>query len=208
MSESTIEMLILEGFGKIVGAPNHEKIATILADRAKLLDELNRLKKDCEQQQQTSQQLEVGDTMGKEQTPPPVTSPTTPTTPNTTSNRLLEDKLSLLEDEVRILRSTNENLSTQLSELLDSSAEAGSFLNKPAQVTESDDRKMIAAVKTAVENETVENEEENALLRLEVTKLDKDNMQLKMEVEKLYDEIGKFEIETKQLKGFESLLSF
>ena len=198
MSESTIEMLILEGFGKIVGAPNHEKIATILADRAKLLDELNRVKKDFEQQQQTS----VEETMVKEQTPPPVTSPTATTTPNT-SNRLLEDKLSLLEDEVRILRSTNENLSTQLSELLDSSAEAGSFLNKPVQMTEPDDRKMISVVaKTAVENETaVENDEETALLRLEVAKLDKDNMQLKMEVEKLYDEIGKFEIETKQLKG-------
>lgn len=82
------------------------------------------------------------------------------------------------------MRSTNENLSNQLTELLDSSAEQGTFVNK---MSKSDDN--------------LEENEEASLLRLEVSKLDKDNMQLKMEVEKLYDEIGQFEIETKQLKG-------
>lgn len=37
-------MLILEGFGKIVGAPMHEKIAVLLADRNRLLEELSALK--------------------------------------------------------------------------------------------------------------------------------------------------------------------
>jgi chromosome segregation ATPase len=37
-------MLVLEGFGNIVSSPTHEKIAVILADRLKLLDELNQLK--------------------------------------------------------------------------------------------------------------------------------------------------------------------
>lgn len=44
LSEGTIEMLILEGFGKIVGAPTHEKIAVILADRHRLQEELSALK--------------------------------------------------------------------------------------------------------------------------------------------------------------------
>ncbi|CAF1045375.1 unnamed protein product, partial [Brachionus calyciflorus] len=44
LSESTIEMLILEGFGKIVGAPVHEKIAVILADRQRLIEEISMLK--------------------------------------------------------------------------------------------------------------------------------------------------------------------
>ena len=44
LSEATIEMLILEGFGKIVGAPVHEKIAVILADRARLIEEIDTLK--------------------------------------------------------------------------------------------------------------------------------------------------------------------
>lgn len=83
------------------------------------------------------------------------------------------------------MRSTNENLSNQLTELLDSSAEQGTFVNKMSSKSD----------------ENLEENEEASLLRLEVSKLDKDNMQLKMEVEKLYDEIGQFEIETKQLKG-------
>ncbi|RNA42192.1 hypothetical protein BpHYR1_008891 [Brachionus plicatilis] len=44
LSEATIEILILEGFGKIVGAPTHEKIAVILADRHRLQEELSALK--------------------------------------------------------------------------------------------------------------------------------------------------------------------
>lgn len=43
LSEGTIDMLINEGFGHIVNVPTHEKIAVLLAERAKLLIELEKV---------------------------------------------------------------------------------------------------------------------------------------------------------------------
>lgn len=171
-------MLILEGFGRIVGAPNHEKIASILADRAKILDELNRLKK--EQQ-----------TMGKEATQ---TSTSTPTMRN------LEDKLGLLEDEVRILRSTNENLSEQLNEMLKTSEKLKSGDHEELRKEEEKVEEENNSPSHSPKDDEKDDEEEASFLRLELNKSNKDNLQLKVEIEKLYDEISQFEKERKQLK--------
>lgn len=170
-------MLILEGFGRIVGAPNHEKIASILADRAKILDELNRLKK--EQQQ----------TMGKEATQSSTSTPTM---------RNLEDKLGLLEDEVRILRSTNENLSEQLNEMLKTSEKLKSGDHE--EVRKEEDKVEEENNSPSPKDDEKDDEEEASFLRLELNKSNKDNLQLKVEIEKLYDEISQFEKERKQLK--------
>ena len=59
MSEELIEMLVYEGFGNIVGAPNHEKISALLADRASKIDELNRLKKELEETRSGAAEIET-----------------------------------------------------------------------------------------------------------------------------------------------------
>jgi hypothetical protein len=41
LSEGTIEMLVEEGFGHIVSVPNHERIAVLLSERARLIAELD-----------------------------------------------------------------------------------------------------------------------------------------------------------------------
>ena len=52
-------MLVYEGFGNIVGAPNHEKISALLADRASKIDELNRLKKELEETRSGAAEIET-----------------------------------------------------------------------------------------------------------------------------------------------------
>ena len=93
-------MLILEGFGNIVAAPNHEKIACILADRAKLLSDLNNLK---------NEKLKITSDYSM--------SPDSNTTDRTSEKiRLLNEKINLLEDETIELKDLNYKVTNFIKE--------------------------------------------------------------------------------------------
>ena len=179
MSETTIEMLVLEGFGNIVAAPNHEKIAVLLADRNRLITDVailnNKLDEACKyKSKEDIQNLEM-----------------------------LEDEI----DALKLVNNKLTNKIAELNENLDESNRVNEVLLEENQklkfdflkATEDEGFKVKKKPKSAQTSLESDHEVIDSS-KLEINCLKEDNLNLKMEMEKLYDEIGSFEIENKILK--------
>ena len=161
-------MLVLEGFGNIVSLPNHEKIAVLLADRAKLMEEMKEIRAESENLIDASKL-----NMEKYET-------------EIETLKLVNDKLT---DEIVQLRTQISNLEEVNKEnevILAENIE----LNK--QKTYASQKKMtLKSAQTSVDLD--DNDENIAFIeasKFEIAKLKEDNINLKLEMDKLYDEIG------------------
>ena len=199
LSEETIEMLVLEGFGNIVAAPNHEKIACLLADRTKLISELNYLKNE---KLSAAAAAATTTTISIEPSPASPRSPTSPTANDKITNeklRLLNEKIELLDNENMSLKDLNIQLKNQIDDLSKSKI---NYENQIKDLLESSNNNNNNNNRSKNNSDDKDSDEEDIIeaSRLEISKLKEDNLNLKMEMDKLYDEIGQLEIETKQLR--------
>jgi chromosome segregation ATPase len=183
-------MLVLEGFGNIVAAPNHEKIACLLADRTKLLSELNYLKNE-----------KLSATAAVESSPSHL-SPLTP--PVSTNEKITSEKLRLLNEKIELLDNENmslKDLNIRLKNQIDDSTKSiKNYENQIKDLLNSSNNNENNKIKTKTNGKDSDEEDIIEASKLEINKLKQDNLNLKMEIDKLYDEIGHLEIETKQLR--------
>jgi chromosome segregation ATPase len=199
MEDEMIEMLVLEGFGKIVEAPNHEKIAVILADRAKLLEDLdaaqNQIDSLKKQAKQSSDSISLSSSSHNKNDDMEIIR-----VMQADKIRLC-DKIDLLESEIEIIRSTNSKLSHQINDLRTQYDELSyqNTLNLNRIRDLSKENEELKAKQILKDNKS-DLEEALELSKLELSKISKDNSNLKEEIDKLYDEIGSFEVENRQLK--------
>lgn len=217
LHEETIELLVLEGFGRIVEAPVHEKIATILADRARVIDELETLKHHYQQAGvNSSTPLDSMSTMSLNNNKNKngtnamsIAKSLEEFTSSGSFNNQIDkqrhlDKIDLLESECDILKSANSKLSTQIGEYRQK-YEALNTQNCNNMNQIRDLNKEIEELKDKMSKmnkvpESLDPDEEFNKQHL-IAKLNQDNIMLKEEMDKLYDEISSFEVENKQLKG-------
>jgi hypothetical protein len=158
-------MLVLEGFGSIVSLPNHEKIAVLLTDRSKLVDELKQIKIDYESSKELINEIESLKLVNEKLTSEIVQ---------------LKTQISNLEDVIKeneVILVENVNFKVELNKLQN--------VNEP--------KKLIRSAQTSVDLEE-DNLAFIEASKFEINKLKEDNVNLKLEMDKLYDEIGKFNI--------------
>jgi chromosome segregation ATPase len=187
-------MLVLEGFGNIVAAPNHEKIACLLADRTKLLSELNYLKN--EKLSSVAATVSTVETLTPSPSSPPASSNDKITNEKL---RLLNEKIEMLDNENMSLNDSNIRLKNQIGDLTKSINNYEKQIKDLCKLSNNNNnynypQKSRTNEKDSDEEDIIETS------KLEINKLKEDNLNLKMEMDKLYDEIGQLELETKQLR--------
>lgn len=228
LSEETVEILILEGFGNIVAAPTHEKLAVILADRRHLIEKLAKFKL-------------IGT---KDQINTSITSSTSNTHLNqsamqTNQEKILLEKIEMLEAEIHVLKENNTDINEEIENFKsESDLERPTTSNNLEQINlqteiklkndiiqllnrEIEDMKLKLTAKSSdqkgsllkkeksidsVEDNSSSTEEssttaiESTGVKIELIKIKEENQNLKLEMDKLYDEIGVFELENRQIK--------
>ena len=170
LCEATVEMLVIEGFGNIVGAPNHEKIAVLLHDRSQRLEEITGLKKSLEQ--------------------------TTRDTKQKSSQHKLDEKMETLELEIESLKLINEKLTSEMAKLKTQNSNLEE-INKENEVILNENiglkkelnklNKEFDKISLSNLNNEDESAEASAIIeanRVEISKLKEDNLNLKMEIDR------------------------
>ncbi len=169
MSEATVEMLVLEGFGNIVSLPNHEKIAVLLADRAKTMEEMKEIRAESENLIEASK-LNIEKYENEIETLKLV-------------NDKLTDEIVQLKTHISNLEEINKENEVILAENIE--------LNKQKTSASPKKNTLLRSAQTSVDLD--DNEENIAFIeksKFEIAKLKEDNINLKLEMDKLYDEIG------------------
>lgn len=170
MSEATVEMLVYEGFGNIVSLPNHEKMAVMLADRAKQTEEMKEMRADLENLLETSKL-------------------------NTEKYENEIETLKLVNDK---LTEETVQLKTQITNLEEINKENDVILAENIELNKQKTSSLVTAkrqtLRSAQTSVDFDDTEENMAFieasKFEIAKLKEDNINLKLEMDKLYDEIG------------------
>lgn len=165
-------MLIYEGFGKVVEAPNHEKIAVLLHDRCTKVEEINQLKKKLDTLSESAARAETLDF-------------------EIDNLKLVNEKVC---NELVQLKNQNANLEEINSEnevIINENISLKIELNKLNKELDK------FSLKDDETSETIDKLDAN---KVEIAKLKEDNLNLKMEIDRLYDEISSFETECKELR--------
>ena len=170
MSEGTIEILVYAGFGSIVNAPNHEKIAVILHDRNTKLDEIIELKKQVEELSKKGDQSSSNEELEFE----------------IENLKLVNEKVC---NELATLKTYNGSLE-----------EANKENEELVMAEKASLKLEISKLNNKLEFDKAESDEILAASRGEIAKLKESDLNLKMEIDRLYDEISSFETECKQLR--------
>jgi chromosome segregation ATPase len=215
INEELIEMLVLEGFGKIVEMPSHEKIAVILADRARLIEELNQISTELDTVKKEAK-LDSGSHAQYASTNS--LTPSTSTDKNSSNDEAstlllstvqsekarLTEKIDMLVVEIELLKSANAKLSSNWKEFRDQyehlnaqnngNLEQVRQLNAEIEELKAEQDKLNKTCMDDTSSLAIES------AQMENVKLKEDNFNLKEEIDKLYEEIGRFEVESKQLK--------
>lgn len=174
-------MLVLEGFGNIVELPTHEKLAVLLTERTKLIEENKQLKLETDNLIETSNNIDKYEC-------------------DLQALKLVNDKLTneiiQLKNQVTNLEEINKENDLILVENTKFKQELAKLKSNTNEV-----KKLVKSAQTSIDYE--DSEENMAIIeasKFEIAKLKEDNINLKLEMDKLYDEIGQFELENKQLK--------
>lgn len=174
-------MLVLEGFGNIVELPTHEKLAVLLTERTKLIEENKLLKLETDNLIETSNNIDKYEC-------------------DLQALKLVNDKLTneiiQLKNQVTNLEEINKENDLILVENTKFKQELAKLKSNTNEV-----KKLVKSAQTSIDYE--DSEENMAIIeasKFEIAKLKEDNINLKLEMDKLYDEIGQFELENRQLK--------